>query len=109
MATPPNGISPLHVIRAELAQKEAAGRQLSLEVLRLQRVEIQLSAVIKALIGGNGMEKSIPVADVHATMPSTLRLNVEDGLLTIQCIAPPPPEQKPEGDEKPPTPRILTP
>lgn len=109
MPPTPNGISPLHVIRAELAQKEEAGRRLSLEVMRLQRVEIQLSAVIKALIGGNGIEKSIPVADVHATMPSTLHLNVEDGLLTIRCVAPSPPEQKPEGDEKPPPPRILTP
>lgn len=65
-----------------------AGRNLTQEVLRLQRAEIQLAAVVKALIGGPGMEKSVPVDVVNATIPASLHLNVTDGLLTISCSAP---------------------
>lgn len=101
MATPPNGISPLHMLQAENQQMRAAGRNLTQEVLRLQRSEIQLSAVVKALIGGPGMEKSIPVDVVNATIPASLHVNVEDGLLTIRCSAPKPAEPPPATGDAP--------
>lgn len=101
MATPPNGISPLHILRAELEQMRNAGRNLTQEVLRLQRAEIQLAAVVKALIGGPGMEKSIPVDLVNATIPASLHLNVEEGLLTIRCSPPKPAEPPPAAGDAP--------
>lgn len=101
MATPPNGISPLHMLQAEIQQMRAAGRNLTQEVLRLQRSEIQLSAVVKGLIGGPGMEKSIPVDVVNATIPASLHLNVEDGLLTIRCSPPKPTEPPPATGDAP--------